>query len=372
MTHRRLSPIAVVLLVVACGHREPSAPPGEAASLSPSGALQLPRLDDPTHELAVLDAEIGDWRRRAATDPAATATLVDRLLRRASVLGHLEDYLEADRASAAWVAAAPRDRRAHFLRAQVDARLHRFAAAREAIAAATAAGLPPGEAEPLVVALDQATGQASRAVRHFRRAVTLSASPANLGGLAMALADDGAAGEALLHMPRAWQGLRGASPFAAAGLLFQWGRLHEEAGELAAARDRYELAWQALPRHHEAASHLAGVLAMTGERDRAIEILEGLVATYPHPEAQGDLSILLASRDPARSAQLAAEASAGWARWVDALPEAFADHAARFHLASSHAFDAPRALELATLNHAARGNRESAALLEQARRAAAR
>jgi tetratricopeptide (TPR) repeat protein len=351
---RRLPSIAVVLVLAACGPREPAAPPGEAAPPSRSGALALPRLDDPSHELAVLDAEIGDWRRRAAIDPAATAPLVDRLLRRASVRGRLDDYLEADRASAAWLAGAPRDRRAHLLRAQVDARLHRFAAARAGIAAAIDAGLPPGDAEPLRVAIDQATGETDRAVRHFRRAVALSASPAHLTGLAMALADAGKLDDALAEMPRAWQGLRGASPLAAAGLLFQWGRILEEAGQLAAARDRYQLAVEALPQHFEAASHLAGVLARTGERDRAIEILERLIAADPHPETQGDLSLLLASRDPARSRQLAADAAAGFARWIEALPEAFAEHAARFHLASPHQYDAARAADLRARAAAAR------------------
>lgn len=354
MTHRRLLSIALVLALAACGSRERRVPPGEAASPSPSSAVVLPRLDDPAHELAVLDAEIGDWRRRAATDPAATATLVDRLLRRASVRGHLDDYLEADRASAAWVAGAPRDRRAHFLRAQVDARLHRFAGARAAIERAIDAGLPPGDAEALRAAIDQATGETGRALRHFRRAVSLSASPGNLTALAMALADHGQVDSALVEMPRAWKGLRGASPLAAAGLLFQWGRMYEEAGQLALARDCYQLAVEALPQHFEAAAHLAGVLALTGERDRAIEILERLVADYPHPEAQGDLSILLASRDPARSKQLAAEAAAGFARWTEALPEAFAEHAARFHLASAHQYDATRAAELRAIAAAAR------------------
>jgi tetratricopeptide (TPR) repeat protein len=353
MTHRRLSSIAVVLALAACGPREPAAPPGEAVSTSPSGAAQ-PRLDDPSHELAVLDAEIGDWRRRAATDRSATATLVDRLLRRASVRGHLEDYLEADQASAAWLAAAPRDRRAHFLRAQVGARLHRFAEARAEVGLAIEHGLPPGDAEALLAAIDQATGETGRALRHFRRAVALSASPGNLTALAMALADHGQVDSALVEMPRAWQGLRGASPFAAAGLLFQWGRMHEEAGQLAAARDRYQLAVEAMPQHVEAAAHLAGVLALTGERDRAIEILEALVADYPYPEAQGELSLLLAKRDPARAKQLAAEAAAGFARWTEALPEAFAEHAARFHLASPHHYDAARAAELRAVAAAAR------------------
>jgi tetratricopeptide (TPR) repeat protein len=343
--------LIAALVLAACGHRD-AAPPGEAASLSPSGADPLPRLDDPAHELAVLDAEIDDWRRRAATDPPATAALVDRLLRRASVRGRLEDYLEADRASAAWLAAAPRDRRAHVVRAQVHARVHRFGAARDELAAAVAAGAPPGQVEPLAVAIAQATGDPARAVRHHRRAVSLSASPGNLVGLAMALADGGDLDGALVEIERAWQARRGGSPLAAAALLFQWGRLHEEAGALAAARDRYELAVRALPQHVEATAHLAGVLARTGERDRAIELLEALVAAYPYPEAQGDLSILLASREPARSRQLAADAAAGFARWVDALPEAFAGHAARFHLASTHQFDPDLA---ASLRASARG-----------------
>jgi hypothetical protein len=188
----------------------------------------------------------------------------------------------------------------------------------------------------------------------------------------MAIADDGRPADGAPLMQRAWDALRGPTPFAAAGFLFQWGRIYEEAGETGVARDRYELAWRAVPRHHEAATHYAGTLALTGDRDTAIEVLEGELATQatPHPETEAALAQLLAQRDPARAHALAVSARAGWERYIAALPEAFADHAARFYLAPGEMRDPARALVLARLSYAQRPNAQAEALLEQAERAA--
>jgi tetratricopeptide (TPR) repeat protein len=304
----------------------PSRAPVAAPSVSVAGS-GMPRLDDAAHDLAVLDADVAQWRERATREVADTAGYVSRVLARASVRGQLEDYVEADRAASAWVAAAPRDPRARVLRAQVDQRIHEFAHAKEQLAIARELGATDEVIAPIARAIEEATGGASAVLPELRRAVDLHASAQSVAALAMGLADAKRVDEALALMPRAWELRRGPSPVAAATLLFQWGRMHEEAGELALARDRYAMAYAAVPQHADVAMHLAGTMAMTGDRDAAIEVLERLLAEYPYPEAQGALAKLLRRRDPARAQALAEASRTGWARWLAALPAAFAHHA---------------------------------------------
>ena len=60
----------------------------------------------------------------------------------------------------------------------------------------------------------------------------------------MALADDGRQAEGVPLMEQAWNKLVLPPAAAVAGMLFQWGRLYEEQGQLGDARDRYQLAYE--------------------------------------------------------------------------------------------------------------------------------
>ncbi|MEZ4364869.1 MAG: hypothetical protein R2939_01115 [Kofleriaceae bacterium] len=362
---------ALAALTLGC-RGDPPAEPGAAAPAAaprPAG-LSLPRLDDPHHELRVLGEELALWRGRLALDPANARVLVERLLRRASVEGRLEDYVEADARSAAWLAAAPTDRRAMLTRATVALRLHRLAEARAVLAQARAAGTSADEIAPLEAAIAQADGAADHALPFFEEAARLAPSAGNLSAFAAALADDGQPAAALPLLARAWAQLTGPAPLPAAALLFLWGRVHEQLGQLREATLRYELALRAVPQHLEARAHLAGLLAVTGERERAIELLDAPRDAGAHPELTGQLAAWLAGRDPTRAASLEAEAARAWTRWVEALPEAFADHAARFLLTARTTRDPARALALAKLNRAARATVEADLLLLEAATAA--
>jgi len=365
--------VVAALLAIGCRSDQAGSPgrsPDHAGAPAPApariGGLQLPRLDDAVAELRVLDEEVVLWRGRLGRDPGAAGPLCERLLRRAGVLGRLDDYVEADRVAQAWTQAAPTLLPAQRNRARVDAALHRFAAARARLDAAIAGGLAASEVATELAELALATGQAERALPTLRRAVDLGGDPAALVALARALGETGSIGDGKRLMAAAWRAVRTTSALAVAGLLFQWGRLLEEAGDVSGARDRYALAAVAAPTHHDISVHLAGVLAATGERDRAITLLEADLARADHPETASQLALLLRGRDAARAAALAARASAGWDARVGALPEAFADHAARHYLTLGDPASRARALALATRNHAVRVTVDSEVLLLEA------
>ena len=71
----------------------------------------------------------------------------------------------------------------------------------------------------------------------------------------------GVIGDGKRLMAAAWRAVRTTSALAVAGLLFQWGRLLEEAGDVSGARDRYALA---------AVAALMGLLLVTACQGPAV------------------------------------------------------------------------------------------------------
>lgn len=155
-------------------------------------------------------------------------------------------------------------------------------------------------------------------------------------------------------MPRAVAAIRHNPARLVGWIVFQWGRLHEQRGELAAARRYHALAVQRFPAHLDAHVHLAETTRATGG-DPAPLVRAALERFGPRPEL-----LALAGRVD--------EARAGWERYVAALPEAYADHAARFFLGAGR--DPGRALALARVNLDARDTAEARTLLVEAALAA--
>jgi len=321
-----LRALVAIALLTGCRDREPAvAPP---ASVVPP----LPRSRDGVAELRDIDRMVE--RARAA---GADRQLVDALLSRAAITGRLEDYTEALAASERAVAAGSDGWRA---RASALSRVHRFAAAREALAHA-------GDAE-LAATIDEATGAATP---YFEREARARPSPTSLTRWATQLARAGRFEDATALIPKAAALVHDNPATLLAWLLFQWGRIYEQKGELAAARTFYEEAHRRLPGYLEATVHLAQAMRATGADPGAL--VAGALAANRHPE----LLALAGQTDAAR---------VEWERYVAALPEAFASHAARFYLAS----DPARALALAEVDHAARDTLETRALVVEAALAA--
>lgn len=304
---------------------------------------ELPASPDPAEAMRTLDARI-------AAHVAEPDLEIDLLLERAALRGRLEDYVEALARSKAWVDAEPENATAWARRASALTRVHRFAAARAAITVLMPLARDPSAWTGLVATIDEATGDlaSSGAFREHQATAYPNATTLTLWAGHLALA--GRIPEALAVMPRAAAAIRD-NPAALIGwILFQWGRIYELAGEPAKARAFYAAAHARMPTL-ETTAHLAQAMRATGADAAATALVTAALARDPSPE----LYALAGKTDEARRA---------WERYLAVFPEAFADHAARFYLASGA--QPKRALELAKLDFANRPTLASRALVIEA------
>ncbi len=320
----------------------------------------LPASEDPAAAMRRLDATPELYRTRDQLGFAIPA-----LLERAAARGRLEDYQDALAMSARWVEAEPKQQLAWRLRVQALSRVHRFADARAALDGLKARSQHPGEWQDLEATIDEATGHLDRSAPIREQTARAWASPTNLVAWAASLALEGKLDDALAVMPKAAAAVHDNSPALLEYLLFQWGRLYEQKGEMAAARELFAAARARLPTL-EATTHLAQAMIATGDSAGAKKLVDAALAEQRHPEL-----VALAAQlepDPAHRAALVEEARREWERHVAALPEAFTDHAARFYLGPGAV--PARALELARANLANRDTREARALVVEAALAA--
>ena len=333
---RRL--IVAVALVAACrGDREPAPSAGSAAV---SVVPYLPQSPDGAEELRAIDQRVAIHR----DEPLVEIAL---LLDRASLRGHVEDYVEALARSAELVEHAPDERDAWALRTRALAAVHDFAAAREALAKVKALD-PHGLAYPeLATSIDEAAGDRTRALVMRDAAAKSTPNPATLTMFAASLTLAGRYDDAIALIPRAAKLVHDNSPELFSWLLFQWGRIYEQKGDFAAARQLYAASVARLPGYLEATTHLAQTMLATGDTPAATKLVREALAADRHPALlELGAQLQLATRE---------DAKAEWDRYVQALPKAFADHAARFYLGVGA--DPQVALRLAQQNLA---NREVA------------
>lgn len=295
---------------------------------------KLPMTDDGDEAVRRLDAEIATPGRH----------VLGQLLERAGIRGNLDDYLAALQLSAQRVTAVPSDFVAWRLRVDALSRVHRFA---DAMTALQAFGKLVHESELVLprAAIDDGIGHTEAALAARASVAEMWPSPLHVTIYAATLAQLGRFDEALALLPKATTNVTYNTPVFINWLLFQWGRVYEQKGELAMARDFYLEAHARLPGSVETIEHLALALSATGDATRAKSIIAKAVKENPHP------SLLAIAGDP--------RAATEWDRYVAALPEAFADHAARYYLATKP----KRALELARIDFANRPKRYSSRAL---------
>jgi tetratricopeptide (TPR) repeat protein len=348
--------VAVALLAACRGDRAPSTRK-DAGHYRPASHVsvvpKLPRSEDGAKELRALDARI----QLHAAEPAL---LIPLLLERAAIRGRLEDYQAAIRESAGFVERAPTKDIAWQLRVQTLLRVHEFASARAALAKLAKLVHPSHLVEPELV-LAEAEGDIKRALGMRAELAKGFATPQRLTLWAATLAQAGRVEEALALIPKAGAAVRDNPPQLLAWLLFQWGRIYELAGEPATAREFFAASHERLPGYVEATTHLAQAMITTGDTAAAKRLVHQALTRDRHPE-------LLALAVQLGETKLADEARATWERYVEALPLAFADHAARFYLGVGK--NPARALELARINQNNRDTREARALVVEAALAA--
>ncbi|MBA3464094.1 MAG: tetratricopeptide repeat protein [Deltaproteobacteria bacterium] len=347
--------VAAALIAACRGDGKPkqmkddAAPSGAASSVSaPAEVPKLPSSPEGEAELKAIGQDIERMRGDKLQRPA----LVNLLLVRASITGALEDYVEMVAISKAWIADSPKDAGAWKARVQALARVHRFADARAALEKLKPL-VPVSGWNDLAATLDEATGSPEKATPVREELAKVLPRPEMITQLAGNLALRGRIADAIALIPKAIAGVHDNSPVLFAWLYFQWGRLYEQKGELARARDHYAEARRRLPGHVEATAHLAATMTATGQDPSGI--LAEALAENRHPEL-----LALAGKTE--------EAKQAWERYVVALPEAFSDHAARFYLAGGK--DPVRALALAQVNVKNRDTTEARSLVIEAALAA--
>jgi hypothetical protein len=364
--------VVAALLITACrGHRGEHAshddpgtsPPGKPAAAASASAIvpQLPPSEDGAAALHVLDGRI-ERHRKHTDDERAT---IELLLDRAGLVGDVEDYVDALALSKTWTDRAPRDPDAWKFRARVLSRVHRFADARAALAHVETLAPKDNELVALTATIDEATGHLDRSAPVRERAAAEWPEPIRLMQWATSVALQGRLDDAILIMRRSATAVRDNPPELLELVLFQLGRMYEQKGELAAARELFAAARARMPAL-EPTAHLIQAMIATGDTAGAKPIAAAALATSRQP----DLVALAAQleTEPTQREALRAEAKAAWERYVAALPEAFADHAARFYLGVGA--DPARAEVLAKLNLDNRDTTEARALFVDAALAA--
>lgn len=344
--------LAVVMLLAACrGSHAKKHDAGPAGSASTVSALVpwLPPSADPLLFQTQLDEEI----RRFHADAKQT---IPKLLLRASIRGDLEDYQDALALAQQWIEHDPKSENAWNAQVRVLTRVHRFADARAALAKLRPLEHEQHDADELAAAIDEATGHLDKSQAYRDEAAKIWPSTQNLVQRAAGLALAGKFDDALAIMPKAAASLRDDSPALFAWLLFQWGRIYEQKGELAAARQFYEAGHIRLATL-EVTTHLAQTMIATGDTNGAKKLVEATLVEHRHPDLLG-LAVQLGHPE------LAAEATQAWERYVKALPLAFSDHAARYFLGPGK--DPARALALAQQNLVNRDTPEARALVAEA------
>jgi tetratricopeptide (TPR) repeat protein len=340
--------LVAALVLFACRGDEPAPRPRASPVESTAGSVvpKLPRSRDGRAEMRELDGAIG-----RAEQPGE---LVRLLLSRAAVRGGLEDLVRALALSERWIAEAPNDLGAWQARVTALSRVHRFAAAREALARVKELATDPADWQDLSAVLAEATGEHARAAEYRKDQAERYPNPRTITHHAMSLAMAGRVTDAIALVPKAAAVVRDNPATLVAWLLVQWGKLSLMQGEHAAARRFFEEAHVRLPASVEAAALLGESVRATGG-DPSTAMAAALVENPRHPE-------LLALAGKTADARLA------WERHVTDLPEAFSDHAARFFLGAGAA--PARALALARTNLANRSTAEARVLVVEAALAA--
>lgn len=326
------------------GAKRPSAP-------APRSPHELPTTDG---DLAIgnLESLIAGSEHVLAANPhtpTQLAALAGFLVARAQVLGRLGDYDRAEQVAEQLVREAPADGESYLIRASVRASLHRFRDALADLARAQRRGLDDDRVVVQRAIIDQAVGRLGQALAARSRIAKEYPILKNLGAEASVRADRGEVEQAEQLFLSAQDHFRDVNPLPLAGLYLQQGLMWQREGRLAYARSLFEEAHARLPRYATATSHLAGVLAMTGERARAIELLRPLVEASDDPEYAGQLSELLGEAGRSAEAEpLRVRAAARYDELLAKHPEAFCEQAARFWLGPGG--NAKSALALARRN----------------------
>jgi tetratricopeptide (TPR) repeat protein len=310
-------------------------------------------------------------RRRLRGAPFEELLMLSRLLfMRGDLLGRIRDHDRAESAAREAIFLTRDEAAAHFTRAQLSGRFHRFEEAKEFLERARRAGYQREEIEREQAALLQAIGKYAEALLLREKLAKVDPGIHSLGALASLLAEMGEQAEADDSYAAALEADCGVSPLPCAQLLFEWGLNAMRRGDLELAESRFAALDLILPAHVPGRGHRAEVALERRQLDRALALILPLIDVADDPEYRATYAQILAARGEHRAAAREAEqAAAAYDQLLARRPEAYADHAATFFLGLGNR--PQRAVELAESNWKLRNTPRSRNLLFQAQRNAA-
>ncbi len=283
---------------------------------------ELP-VTDGTIALLNLRAQIDGLERAVRIGHASIESrvgLIDLITLRGLILGHIADYQRADEMAEQIVRDAATDGTAFVARARTRAVFHRFTDALDDIDRAERLGLNAETTNGDRAAIFQALGRYDEALAIREEVADRRASFENVAALVGLYSEIGEI-DAFMWMNK--------------------GRLDD-------ARTSFDAARRRVPAYAPAQGHLAEVEAEVGETRSALARLHSLAASSDDPDYAAQLARILRDAGCSQFQHWCRLAAARYDELVASHPEAFADHAAEFWLASGANPD--KALPLARMN----------------------
>jgi len=312
---------------------------------------------------AQIDGVEPDVRLGRATI-ATRVDLIEMITLRGLILGQIADYERAEEMAEQLVGDAAAAE-AFLARARTRTVFHRFTVALDDIARAERLSLDAETANRERAAIYQAVDRYEDALAIREEAATRRSSFDNVAalvGLYAELSEIAATEELYAESRRRY---RGVSPFPLALLDFQLGLMWMNKGRLEDACTSFDAARRRVPAYAPAQGHLAEIEAGLGEIESAVARLNSLAVSSDDPDYAAQLARILgdAGHDH-ESGYWRRLAAARYDDLVARHPEAFADHAAEFWLASGA--NPEKALRLARMNVEVRKTPRAYDLLAQA------
>lgn len=259
--------------------------------------------------------------------------LIRLLLLRGEFMGRIADYERAAAISAQQIRIAPKEPQSYQNRAATRSVFHDFAGALADLDQSEKLGADPASNLDRRASILLALGRADEARALLAKVNKPDRDILSLGAEAVLRGERGDLDQAEALFIEAQRHLPDVSPFPLAWLYLQEGLMWESAGHSGRARELYAAAVARVPGYGAATSHLAAMEAGSGDRDRAVQLLRGLIGSSDDPESQGQLAALLKEAGQAVDAEsLRKQAAERYAELLKKYPAAFASHAARFYL----------------------------------------
>jgi tetratricopeptide (TPR) repeat protein len=290
------------------------------------------------------------------------------LFLRGDLLGRLADHDRAELVATEAIALSPDTGGAHYTRARLAGRFHRFEEASALLDRALAAGYPGQEIDVEKAALLQATGQYREALALRETLATNDPGIHRIGALASLLAEMDKWLPAEASYLAALDADNGISPLPCGQLLFEWGVSAMRRGDLDRAEAILAELDAILPAHVPGRGHRAEVALARGQLDVAAALIMPLLEISDDPEYRGTYAEILAARGDGEARSEAECAVAKYERLLARRPEAYADHAAAYFMGIGNR--PQRAVELAFANWELRDTPRSRGLLAKAQRSA--